>query len=177
MAEQAKPDQPDQTPADHPVSTAARARKGSKDAWIKLGFIIVLIIGGVLIYIHQLKGPTLDWQEAENAEDVNFVLDQARRDSRPVVIFFQKQAPSQFAKDMVKDSLNHSQVKGKIKELGALTLQVRVSGQPQQQLLEQYDIEELPAVVLFNKSGQISARKSGFVGHADLTNLLVEAGR
>ena len=180
MAEPAKPDQadqPDQPPADHPVSTGAKARKGSKDAWIKLGFIIVLIVGGVLIYMHQLRGPVLKWQEAENAEDVNFVLDQARRDGKPVVIFFQNEAPSQFAKDMVKDSLNHSQVQSKIKELGALTLQVRVSGKEQKELMKQYDIEQLPAIVLFNKSGQISAKKSGFVGHADLTKLLVQAGR
>ncbi len=157
--------QPD-PPADPSVAGKGK-KKSPADKWIKLGFVVVLIAATVLIYMHQRSGPSLNWEE-----DFKYVIEQARKSRKIALVFFHADPPSMDAKEMIKRSLTHSQVTGKIEEFGVLTARAKVSG-TNDDVLEVYGVQKLPAIVIFDEDGGRAVNKSGFVGHAELTKLLV----
>lgn len=154
-------------PAEQPAGRRGK-KKSPADTWIKLGFVVVLIAATVLIYMHQRSGPSLNWEE-----DFKYVIEQARKNQKIALVFFHADPPSLDAKEMIRRSLTHSQVTGKIEEFGVLTARAKVAG-TDDEVLEVYGVQKLPAIVIFNEQGGRAVNESGFVGHADLTKLLVQ---
>ena len=45
------------------------------------------------------------------------------------------------------------------------------------QILKDLGVDDLPAVVVYNRSGTISGRSTGITGHAEVTQMIIEADK
>ena len=158
--------------ADPNAGRVARHPRGRADKWIKLGFLVILLVAGVFIYMHQRGGPSLNWQT-----NWKYVVDKAGRDGRPVVLFFESDPPSQAGKDMIRDSLDSSPVRKYLAEWNFEKAHVRIAGDLKaDDAARRYGVTQLPAIVTLDKTGAVRGKMQGrMIGHAPLVDLMKQA--
>ena len=149
--------------------TAGVNTPGSKrDKWIKFGFAAVFALGAVLIYLHQRSGPaTPDGWESDTA----YALKVGKDQKRPVVVFIHNIPPSEAARHIFKHALPSSQAVQAIEELDYIPAIAKVDG-IEDEIPKQFGIEQLPAIVIVDAQGNVAAKKTGAIGHTELTRLL-----
>ena len=87
----------EQSPA--PAQDAlAREKKAALDRKVKMGFIALVLVGAGVIYFYQRKPPQLGWPKATQA-----MLDKAKKDGRPVALFFMARQPDGVTRKMIAD--------------------------------------------------------------------------
>lgn len=151
------------------------APKGSrKDKWIKIGFAVVFLTAIVLIYLHQLEGPSAPegWEQ-----DVEYGLQIARQERRPAVILFHARHPSENARHILRRALPKEQVDKAIARSEYVALLAIVEG-TEDELAKKYEVTQLPAFVILDKQGKVVASEQGKrIGHDELTQLLDQAAQ
>ncbi len=149
------------------------APKGSrKDKWIKIGFGVVFLAAIVLIYLHQLEGPSAPqgWEQ-----DVEYGMEIARQEGRPAVIFFHARHPSENARHILRRALPKEQVDKAIARSEYVAL-LAIVEDTDDELARQYNVTQLPAFVVLDKRGNVVASEQGKrIGHDELTQLLDQA--
>jgi len=147
----------------------ARDRKSTLDKRVKLGFLVLAIVGAVLIYLHQRQDPQLGWPTATAP-----MLDKARADARPVVVFFMPHKPDGETRKMIALSLLHGMTQKQLKKLNyvtALVLDTKMTSS----LAKRFKVEKLPTLVIISPKGeQYKENVTGFVGPAALKEMLGE---
>lgn len=145
----------------------ARDRKAALDRKVKLAFLAVVVAGAGIIYYYQRKGPQLAWPKATEA-----MVEKAKKDNRPVALFFMVPAPDGDTRNMIADSLLHDLVKIQLKRHKYVAAVV-VDTEMKSPLAKRFKVEELPTLVVISAKGeQYKQNVTGFVGPADVAKLL-----
>ena len=141
-------------------------RKSSIDRLVKVGFLVAVVAGGVVIYFHQLEPAELDWgREPEET------LAKARKTNRPVVLFFTAERQNEETRRMIEKSLTHNTVKSELAERKYLTAVIEDDSM-KSDLARRYGVTTLPCLVVLSPQGELRHRDSGYLGHATVVDML-----
>jgi len=128
-----------------------------KDRWVKRLFLLATVAAVVAVYLLQRSGPGMpDWPG-----DLPAVLVRAKAENRPVLVFFHSSPPSATAQRLASTTIvmNAAAIqKGRF-----LTARVAVPGLGSD-IARQYRLTELPTLILLDRSGKETNRRTGFVG-------------
>jgi len=145
----------------------ARDRKAALDRKVKLGFLAVVVAGAVIIYFHQRTGPQLSWPKATEA-----MLAKAKKNARPVALFFMARDPDGETRKMIADCLLHDLAKNQLKKNKYLAAVV-VDTEMKSPLAKRFKVTKLPTLVVISAKGeQYKQNATGFTGPAAVAELL-----
>jgi hypothetical protein len=140
-------------PADHDTARQ-NPQKSSRDRWVKIGFLVAIVLVGVFVYSQQqdaleIKG----W-----GTDLDAALQQAHQEQRPIVAFFVNVPPSKTAEATKNVVLSNPQNQEVMAELRLVRVLVN---DPSDELRQTYNIQKLPTLLLFDANGKELSRHDG----------------
>jgi len=148
-----------------------RVKHRSKyDRYVYAGFIIALIVGVVLIYLHQLDPANLGW-----GDEHEVVLKQGIEQNRPVILLFKTSPSCEDTKRLQKMIIKKGMAA--LKKHNYLTSFVPVSVGLKDTLAVEYKIEKLPTILVFSPDGTEVAREEGYIGDGTLVKLLAAGAK
>ena len=151
----------DQTPS--PPSA-----KSKKDRPVRIGFVIIALAVGGVVWLIQRGGPELSGWNA----DLDAVLQEARIGNRLVVVFFIAEEKNDAASRMIQEVLPHTMVVKELTRGKYATVRALVDRQLRSGLAVRYELADLPALLILSPAGEVLERRSGFIGPSDLAQML-----
>ena len=152
------------------TSPRPKTGPGSKrDRFIKIGFLVVLIVGVVLIYLYQ-RNPTtgLDW-----SKDYDAVLKEGPDQQKPVILLFMASPPGADTKLLVRKIQSKSSIGNALKKHDYLKAVAIVSNNLQKDdIARKFKIKKLPTVIVFSPKGDEVDRREGYFGDGEMVKLL-----
>ena len=154
-----------------PTSSQPPAKR-KMDRRVKLAFVIILLGGIALIWVHQRRGPSLGW-----GEDLDAALEQAKDDNRPVLVFFMSSPMGELAKKNIRHTLAKKSNRQAITDHKCITVKVTLDTALKDPLAKKYRIDKLPTMLLLGPNGKERNRRVGFIGETDFRNGFLDASR
>ena len=136
-------------------------KRSGTDRWVKIGFLAVLVVGGLAVYMRQRHGPQLkDW-----GEDLPSALAQAQEEGRRVLLFAMSHPPSQIARRLAATTIRKN---GKaIRQHNLILVKITLSSSLQSGTARRYRIKKLPTMLLLDSKGNELNRREGFIGEVE----------
>ena len=147
-------------------STQAAGKKSSKDRWVKIGFLVVILAVAAGIYIkHYIDSKTEGW-----GGDWPAALGQARQDNAKVLAFFTRSPMSYDDREFLDQRLKHSKVTTVLDKLDYV--KVRLNTSKHKALAEKYGITDTPALLVVDADGKELAKHIGFTSKLNIITFL-----
>ncbi|NBB95194.1 MAG: hypothetical protein GVY16_05580 [Planctomycetes bacterium] len=126
--------------------TGSKPKPKSKDRWVKIGFLVLIVVVAAVVYSLQQKPMTIEgW-----SEDLPATLTQATQQGRPVLVLFVRTPPSKIA-EQTKTAILRPQNQKSMAE--RKLLKVLISTEPDSDVAGRYNIENLPTLLLLSPTG------------------------
>jgi len=136
-----------------------------RDRWVKIGFLVVLIIVAAAIWYWHRQPPTMKgW-----GRDLDAALRQAVAERRQLLVFFISSPPSDTARRMVRTTLAVPENRKRLNEGPFVKVKVEVDSL-KSQLAGKYTLRKLPTMLLLSPDGVELNRREGFIGEVDFRN-------
>jgi hypothetical protein len=145
-------------------------KHSSKDRWVKIGFLLVILIGVVGVYLLQHRSLSIkDW-----GDDLPAALREAKATGRMVVVFFVEDPPSETSR-RIKDSVIHKPGNRKaLKEGNFIRVIVILDNSLKSDVAKQYRIKELPTLMVLRPNGTERNRHEGLIGEVNFRQDLLQ---
>lgn len=148
----------------------SRKRSGM-DRWVKIGFLAVLVAGGLGVYMVQRRGPQLkDW-----GEDLPSALAQAQEEGRKVLLLAMSYPPSQIARTLATTTIPKN-VKA-IRQHNLILVKITLSSSLRSATARQYHIKKLPTMLLLDPKGNELNRREGLIGEVEFRSDFLQPKR
>ncbi|MBN1556012.1 MAG: hypothetical protein JXA11_14810 [Phycisphaerae bacterium] len=149
---------------------SAESKKPGKDRWIKIGFVLVLVAAGVIVYLSQRRDVSIDgW-----GDDLTVALGQAKSEDRKVVVFFVSSPPSETALTIARRRIPKSDNQKALEEGRYIPVVVSLEDQLDSEIAKQYKLTKLPTLMVLWPNGQERNRHEGMIGEVDFRQNLLE---
>ena len=136
------------------------------DRWVKIGFLAVLVVGGLAVYIVQRSGPQLkDW-----GKDLPSALARAQKEGRKVLLLAKSQPPSEIFRQLTATTIRKNAKA--IKQHNLILVKITLSSSLQSATARQYRIKTLPTTLLLDPKGKELKRREGFIGEIEFRDFL-----
>jgi hypothetical protein len=138
------------------------SQAGRSDRWVKIGFLIVAVVIGTVIYLY-LQNDTIlkGWPE-----DLSAALADAKQTNRRVLVFFIGNPPNTEAIWMAGNTLAKPQNQRAIQEGRFARVKVVVDSLDSN-LARRYKLTRLPTMMILAPDGKELNRREGKVGEVD----------
>jgi len=153
------------------------SQAGRSDRWVKIGFLVVAVVIGTVIYLY-LQNDTLlkGWPE-----DLSAALADAKQTNRRVLVVFVSNPPNADAVENAKYALGKPQNQQAIQDGKFARVKVTVNSLDSD-LARRYNLNRLPTMMILAPDGSELNRREGIVGevpfvHGFLDLTEVEAPR
>ena len=147
-------------------STQAAGKKSSKDRWVKIGFLVVIVaVAGVLYFKHRSSPPMEGW-----GDDWPAALGQARRDNAKVLAFFTRSPMGHEDRQFLDQRLKHHKVTTVLDKLDYV--KVRLNTSKHKALAEKYGITDTPALLVVDADGKELDTLIGFTSKLNIITFL-----
>ena len=141
------------------------AKKSSKDRWVKLAFIVVVLAALIFLALHQRKGPELKgWKK-----DLPAALREAKETNRPVLVYFTSGPRSHVGEWNVRNTLRKPENRKAIKEGNYIRVEAKLSTSLDSETAKKYRITDMPTMLLLAPDGKERNRRVGKIGEMDFT--------
>ena len=132
---------------------------GKSDRWVKVGFVIVAVVIGTMIYKYlQTETFMKGWPE-----DLNAALADAKQTNRRVLAVFVSNPPNEEAVQNAKIALGKPQNQQAIQKGGFARVKVVVNSLDSD-LARRHHLTRLPTIVVLAPDGKELNRREGVVG-------------
>jgi thioredoxin-related protein len=150
-----------QTPLNNDPSSqqaaSQRPPKSPLDRCVKIGFLIVLVIAGAVLWFRQKHDPQLPgWNE-----NLSTALQQAKADNRQILIFFTEAPMSYNDKHAVKNVVTTPRTENALNKL--LYLRVHLNINDHKAEAGTYKVQSTPTYLLLDSNGRELKRTSGLM--------------
>ncbi|KKK96407.1 hypothetical protein LCGC14_2663070 [marine sediment metagenome] len=144
-------------------------RKTGRDRWVKIGFVILLIVVAVVIFMLQRRGLAIkDW-----GKDLDAALRQAKAEDRPIVVFFVNRPPSDPAKT-IRTRIQKPGNQQALKDGKFIPVIVELSSSLDSDTARRYEVRELPTLMVLTSDGEERNRHEGNIGEVPFRQKLLE---
>jgi len=153
-----------------PNDTADKTSKSSRDRWIKIGFVLILIAVAIAIYSFQRRDLHIEgW-----GNDLNAALAQAKAENRKVVAFFVSSPPSDTAKEIAQRRISKADNQQALKDGNFILVIVTVdSNLDSDPIAQTYKLTKLPTLMVLLSDGTERNRNEGGIGEVDFRQQLL----
>ena len=147
----------------------SQTEKSSRDRWVKIGFVVLLVVAaGAILMVQRRAMEIQGW-----GKDLNAALKQADAENRPTVVFFVNRPPSQIAKTIRTHILRPSNQQS-LKEGKFIPVIVELSSSLDSTVAKQYQIRELPTLMVLTPKGKERNRNEGNIGELPFRQQFLE---
>jgi len=147
--------------------------RSKHDKYVYAGFGIVLIIGCVLIYLHQRDpGYLNDWSDDHEA-----MQKQAVEQKKPLLMLFKTSPPCDDTKKLQQKINQKASINEALKKHDYLTSIALVTAGLKDAVAVEYKIKKLPTILLFSPDGTEVKRIEGYIGDGDLVGVLAAGAK
>ncbi len=173
-----QPEEPQQEPAQTPTQTPQQARpaKSKADRWVKLGFLAVVLVLGFWLWQQGRKGADLGWPIVTGEKAFQEKLDEAKKDTRSVVVYFTSNPRSLDGNENVgyiRKGQNHKA----IEKGNYLCVEVKLPDALKTDLAKRYNITKLPTMLRLDSDGKELNRRIGRIGQLDFRRGFLDRSR
>ena len=145
------------------------ARKTGRDRWVKIGFIVLLIVAAAVILMLQRRGLAIkDW-----GKDLDAALRQAKAEDRPVVVFFVNRPPSNTA-TTIRKHIRQPANQQALKDGKFIPVIVELSSSLDSDIAKRYQVRELPTLMVLTSRGKERNRSVGNLGEVPFREQFLE---
>lgn len=149
--------------------TTSKTSKSSRDRWIKIGFVLILIAVAIAIYSFQRRDLRIEgW-----GNDLNAALAQAKAENRKVVAFFVSTPPSDTAKEIAQRRIPKPDNLQALKEGNFIPVIVTVDNRLESDVAKKYKLTTLPTLIVLLPDGTERNRNEGMIGEVDFRQQLL----
>ena len=153
------------------AGASGRKVRTSKDRWVKLGMLAVLVVALGVVYVLSTRSTRLP---EYFKSDLDGALSAARAEGRPVVVLFWSALADDATRYVVGDKgLRHRQVRKVVARHKYLC--VAVNATPKSKVAVRYGVRATPALVVLSPEGVPLGRLEGRKGHSAIEGLLSTA--
>jgi len=139
--------------------TARKAPKSKSDRWVKISFLAVILIVGLVVWNWQRKPPELPgW-----GKDLPAALEQARAESRLLLVFFTNQTFGEAERFNVKTMSQPANRKA-IDEQNFIRVAFPLDTDLESKYAREYNVRVLPTLMILSPEGKELNRREGKVG-------------
>lgn len=148
-------------------TATTKAAKARQDRLVRIAFLVVIVIAGVLIYRKQTTiALPAGWRG-----DLDNALAQAKKEDRRVLVFFMGKPFAFDAKKMLKTTLRQPANRKAVRQ--GKFIKVAVVESLKSDLSRRYKIESLPTMIVLSPDGRELNRRVGFIAEVPFrTNFL-----
>jgi thioredoxin-related protein len=100
-----------------------------------------------------------------------------KEDRRPVALFFRAAQLDDTTQSMISQCLNHEIVARQLVARNCLAAVAVIEQVSSSELAQAHRIESLPTLVVFSADGRESDRRSGYVGPAEVADMIAKAAK
>jgi hypothetical protein len=141
----------------------SKAVKSSRDRWIKIGFVLVLIAVALAVYMFQQRDLRIEgW-----GDDLDAALAQAGDQKRMVVALFVSTPPSETALTIAKRRIPMPDNIKALKDGKFIPVVVSLDDELDSDLAKKYKLTELPTLMVLRPDGSERNRNEGMIGEVD----------
>ncbi|KKL12209.1 hypothetical protein LCGC14_2538080 [marine sediment metagenome] len=145
----------------------------AKDRRVKMIMLAVIVAVAGAIYVSQLRPRTLP---KIFSTDLDATLAQAQREKRTVLVVFWAKPMNEATRFVFgAKGLRNPQVRKAVKKGRHLCAAAKVNRELTSPLAKRYGVKALPSMMVLSPDGKPLARRTGRVGHAELSAMLEEA--
>lgn len=149
--------QNEQEPEREPETDPPKQPRSRTDRWIKMGFLAVAVVVGVIIWRWQGRDPELvGW-----GTDLNAALQVAKDKRTKVVVFFTRAPMGYEDKRVAKSCIRRPLTINALRHLGYR--KVHLTTRAHKQYAKQFDVTETPTILLLDPDGKVVKRHEGFI--------------
>ncbi|MDY6914588.1 MAG: hypothetical protein SVT52_09055 [Planctomycetota bacterium] len=145
-------------------SQSRPAAKSKRDRWVKLGFLVAVLLVAAVVYFSHRKEPGLEsWETCLDSG-----LQQAKQNQTKVIVFFTRQPMGYWDKRMVKKCMQMGPTTRVLRHLGYVTVHLTI--QANRQEVERFEVMDTPTVLLLDANGKLLKRHTGFMNDISFCN-------
>lgn len=134
--------------------TQPQRKKTSTDRFVKIGFLLVVVIVGTVIWVRQLHGPELPgW-----GDNLSTAIEQAKDHNRQIIVFFSQYPMNEDDKHAVQNVIKMPEME-KIVQRGYVTVHLNTKDNSAE--AKKYEVEATPTYLLLDSTGKEIRRTSG----------------